>query len=35
VAQTLRIDIALEVGAMTESLTVTAEAPLLKPKAAK
>src|SRR5262249_20482415 len=30
VAQTLRIDIALEVGATTESITVQAEAPLLK-----
>jgi hypothetical protein len=30
VAQTLRVDIALTVGAATESVTVTAEAPLLK-----
>src|ERR1700674_1858586 len=30
VAQTLRIDIALEVGNATESVTVSAEAPLLK-----
>src|ERR1017187_5451660 len=29
-AQTYRVDIALEVGAQTESVTVTAEAPLLK-----
>ncbi len=30
VAQTLRIDVALEIGNATESVTVTAEAPLLK-----
>ena len=30
VAQTLRVDIALEVGSNTESVTVTADAPLLK-----
>ena len=30
VAQTLRIDVALEVGALTESVTVNADAPLLK-----
>jgi hypothetical protein len=30
VAQTLRIDVSLEVGALTESVTVSADAPLLK-----